>query len=61
MSKIIKIEGLKIYYEDGKITKKDYSNLWFYENFYNIDNKISLWENRQWIKTKDGKIELIFP
>lgn len=61
MSKIIKIEGLKIYYEDGQITKKDYSNLWFYENFYNIDNKISLWENRQWIKTKDGKMELIFP
>ena len=61
MSKIIKIEGLKVFYEDGQITKKDYSNLWFYENFYNIDNKISLWENRQWIKTKDGKIELIFP
>ena len=61
MSKIIKIEGLKIYYEDGQIAKKDYSNLWFYENFYNIDNKISLWENRQWIKTKDGKMELIFP
>ncbi len=61
MSKIIKIEGLKIYYEDGQITKKDYSNLWLYENFYNMDNGISLYENRQWIKTEDGKIELIFP
>jgi hypothetical protein len=61
MSKIIKIEGLKIYYEDGQIAKKDYSNLWLYENFYNMDNGISLHENRQWIKTEDGKIELIFP
>lgn len=51
--KVTKIEGQKVFFDNGEKGKKDRNNLWLYEN----DN--SPWETRRWVII-DGKKELVF-
>lgn len=51
--KVIKIEGLKVFFDDGDTIKKDYNNIWLYEI-------LSPWENRKWYTDSRGLLELDF-
>lgn len=51
--RVIKIEGLKVFFDDGETLKKDYNNIWLYKI-------LTPWENRKWYKDDKGLLELDF-
>lgn len=51
--RVVKVEGLKVFFDDGDVLKKDYNNIWLYEI-------LTPWENRKWYKTDRGLLELDF-
>lgn len=56
---IVKIEGLKVFFEDGDVLKKDVNNIWMYRLF--LDSQTSPWENRIRFIDETGKMILVFP
>lgn len=56
-SNIIKIEGFKVFYDDGEVHRKDPNNIWMYRIFLGK----TPWENRKWYEDENGRLELEFP
>lgn len=50
---VIKVEGLKVFFDDGDIIKKDMNNIWLYQI-------LTPWENRKWYQDLNGRLELDF-
>lgn len=55
---IVKIEGLKVFFEDGDVLKKDLNNIWMYEQF--LESQRCPWENRTRFIDETGKMILVF-
>jgi hypothetical protein len=58
MSNILKIEGLKVFFEDGDVLKKDTNIIWMYHAFLDAQN--GAWERRRWYTSENGLLELDF-
>lgn len=52
-AKVIKVEGYKVFFDDGEVLKKDANNIWLYQI-------LSPWEDRKWYKDENGRLELDF-
>lgn len=52
--KVLKLEGFKVFFDDGSIVRKDPNTIWLYQ-------LLTPWENRQWYTDKNGRLELHFP
>lgn len=52
--KVLKLEGFKVFFDDGTVVKKDPNTIWLYQ-------LLTLWENRQWYTDENGRLELYFP
>lgn len=55
MVKVERIEGLKVFFSDGDVKKKDGNNIWLYQI-----HLLSPWEARRWVKAEEGRLELVF-
>jgi len=55
---IVKIEGLKVFFEDGEVIKKDPNNIWMYEGF--LHSQLTPWENRIRFIDENGRMILVF-
>lgn len=56
--KILKIEGLKVFFDDGDVLRKDPNNIWIYHAYLSAQN--GAWEKRRWILDENNRLELEF-
>lgn len=57
--RVVKIEGLKVFFSDGDVLKKDVNNIWIYQSY--LRHEKEPWEFRYWVIDDMGKFILEFP